>query len=373
MQEVSTTKLLSPTFWVRDIPVYGDVILSPMAGFSDLPYRSLCYDYGSAMSYTEFASSDAITQGKEINDRTRRILAYAPHERPIVFQIFGNSVELLVEAAQRIEPLGPSIIDINMGCSVRKVSGRGAGAGLLREPDKIGRIFAALTRVLSVPVTGKIRLGWDGDSLNYRDVVRAMTDNGASLVAVHGRTKEQSYSGQANWDAIADLVEVAEVPVIGNGDVATAADIGAIKAHTGCAAVMIGRGAIGHPWIFQRRDRHEVSFAEKALFIRRHFALMLDFYGEDLALILVRKHIARYLKGYAGIKDLHLGLVTVQSVESFHELLDAVVERVGDFTADSAPDDEGEGTSDDCDSTEEQSQPAAKQTNYSPKATLIPA
>ncbi len=376
MNEVSTTnpsKEVSPTFWVRDVPVYGDVILSPMAGFSDLPYRSLCYDYGSAMSYTEFASADAITQGKEINDRTRRILAYAPHERPIVFQIFGNSVELLVEAAQRIEPLGPSIIDINMGCSVRKVSGRGAGAGLLREPDKIGRIFAALTRVLSVPVTGKIRLGWDGDSLNYRDVVQAMTDNGASLVAVHGRTKEQSYSGQANWDAIADLVEVADVPVIGNGDVATAADIAAIKARTGCAAVMIGRGAIGHPWIFQRRDRHEVSFAEKALFIRRHFALMLDFYGEDLALILVRKHIARYLKGYAGIKDLHLGLVTVQSVESFHELLDAVVERVGDFTVDSAPDDDGEETSDDCDSSEEQSQSAAKQTNYSPKATLIPA
>ena len=376
MEELSTTnvaKQTPPTFWVRDIPVYGDLILSPMAGFSDLPFRSLCYDYGSAMSYTEFASADAITQGKEINERSLRILAYAPHEKPIVYQIFGNTVELLVEAAQRIEPLGPSIIDINMGCSVRKVSGRGSGAGLLREPDKIGRIFAALTRVLSVPVTGKIRLGWDDDSLNYRDVARAMTENGASLVAVHGRTKEQSYSGAANWDAIADLVEVAKVPVIGNGDVATVADIAAIKARTGCTAVMIGRGAIGHPWIFQRRDRHEVSFAEKALFIRRHFALMLDFYGEELALILVRKHISRYLKGYPGIKDLQHKLVTVQSVVSFHELLDQVVERVGDLVGDFTPDEEAEETSDECQSSEDYRHPPTRTVEWMRNLSAEPA
>ena len=373
MLNFSQNEELKPTFWVRDVPVYGDVILSPMAGFSDLPYRSLCYDYGSAMSYTEFASAEAIVQGKRINERTLRILGYAPQEKPIVFQIFGNSVEMLVEAAQRIEPLGPSILDINMGCSVRKVSGRGAGAGLLREPDKIGRIFAALTRVLSVPVTGKIRLGWDEDSLNYVDVMRAMTENGASLVAVHGRTKSQSYSGAANWDAIAHLVEVSPVPVIGNGDVATVADIAAIKAHTGCAAVMIGRGAIGHPWIFQRRDRHEVNFAEKAVFIRRHFALMRKFYGEELALILVRKHIARYLKGYAGIRDLHLALVTVQSVESFHELLDAVVERVGDLRVESAPDEEADEESVECEPQEDYSQPARKRVDLQRDRSAVPA
>lgn len=327
---------------MRDVPVYGDVILSPMAGFSDLPYRSLCYDYGSAMSYTEFVSAEAIVQGKRINERTLQMLSYAPHEKPITFQIFGNSVEMLVEAAQQIEPLGPSILDINMGCSVRKVSGRGAGAGLLREPDKIGRIFAALTRALSIPVTGKIRLGWDADSLNYLDVARAMTDNGASLIAVHGRTKDQGYSGQANWDAIGEVAAAVDVPVIGNGDVVTAADIAAIKARTDCAGVMVGRGAIGHPWIFQRRDRHEVSFAEKSIFIRRHFALMCEFYGEKLALILVRKHIARYLKGYADIRDLHAALVQVQSVASFYELLDAVAERVGDCMALFTPDETDE-------------------------------
>lgn len=317
----------TPLFHVRDVPVYRRLILSPMAGFSDLPYRSLCFDYGSGMSYTEFISSEAITQGSNV--RTDRMLAFLPHERPMVFQIFGNSEELLVEAAQRVEPLGPSIIDINMGCSVRRVSGRGAGAGLLREPQKIGRIFRGLTRVLSVPVTGKIRLGWDADSRNYLTVVQEMVENGASLVAVHGRTREQGYSGQADWDAIAEIVAAVDIPVIGNGDVQTVADADRLLAHTGCAAVMIGRSAIGHPWIFQRRDRHEVGFDEKALFISRHFERMRTFYGEELALILVRKHIARYLKGYSGIRDLHLGLVQVTSTEEFYRLLNATMERLG--------------------------------------------
>ena len=322
----SPTSWVSPTFWVRDVPIYGDVLLAPMAGFSDLPYRSLCKLYGSAMSYTEFVAADALVQGG--NKRTLQMLAYAPHERPVVFQIFGNSVESLVEAALRVEELGPDIIDINMGCSVKRVSGRGSGAGLLPHPDKIGRIFHHLSRALRVPVTGKIRLGWDEENLNYLDVVKAMQDNGASLVAVHARTRDQGYSGEANWDAIAEIVQAVSMPVIGNGDVRTREDIAAIKAHTGCAAVMVARGAIGHPWIFQRRNRDEIRFGEKALFIRRHFDLMAEFYGEWLALLMVRKHIVRYLKGYAGIKDLHLGLVNVASVEDFYRLLDEAVARL---------------------------------------------
>ena len=321
-----------PTFFVRDVPVRGNVILAPMAGFSDLPYRSLCRHYGSAMSYTEFVAADALVRGG--NERTWQMLSYAPHERPMVFQIFGNSVDTLVEAAQRIEELEPDIIDINMGCSVKRISGKGAGAGLLPHPDKIGRLYHRLSRALSVPVTGKIRLGWDEDHLNYRDVVQAMQDNGASLVAVHGRTKEQGYSGLANWDAIGDIVQTASIPVIGNGDVRTCQDIDAMLAHTGCAAVMVGRGAIGHPWIFQRRNRDEISFIEKATFIRRHFELMAEFYGDWLALLMVRKHIVRYLKGYAGIKDLHNGLVNVASVADFHSLLDEAISRLHHVTPD---------------------------------------
>lgn len=314
------------TFAVGPVPVYGDLILAPMAGFSDLPYRSLCFDYGSAMSYTEFVSAEAILCGG--NERTWRMLSFLPHEQPMVFQIFGNSAQMLVEAAQRIEPLGPTILDINMGCSVRKISGKGAGAGLLRDPAKVGQIFRGLSRALSVPVTGKIRLGWDQTERNFLDVVQAMEDNGAALVAVHGRTKEQAYSGEADWDAIATIVEAVEIPVLGNGDVGTVADAERMKAHTGCAGVMIGRGAIGHPWIFQGRDRYEIRFEEKAEFISRHFERMRGFYGDKRALILVRKHIARYLKGYRGVRDLHQRMVQVESVQAFYEGLHALRERL---------------------------------------------
>ncbi len=315
-----------PNFLVRDIPVYGDLILSPMAGFSDMPYRSLCRELGSAMSYTEFVSAIGLLQGK--NERALRMLAYREQERPVVFQIFDSEEQRLEDAARLIEQLGPDIIDLNMGCSVNKVSGRGAGAGLLREPAKIARIISRMVAAVQVPVTGKIRLGWCQGSLNYLDVVRILEDAGANLVAVHGRTRSQAYKGTADWDAIAEIVQAVEIPIIGNGDVRTVADIERIRSHTGCAGVMIGRGAIGHPWIFQRRDRHEIPFSDKAEFIRRHFRRMSEFYGDRMSLILIRKHIARYLKGYSGIKDLHLQLVQVQSVDDFYRLLQETTRRI---------------------------------------------
>jgi tRNA-dihydrouridine synthase B len=289
-----------------------------MAGFSDKPYRLICREFGSAMSYTEFVSADGVLHN---NDRTMQMLEFAPSERPMVFQIFGSSEETLLQAAQAIEPLAPDIIDINMGCSVPKVSGRGSGAALLRDPAKIGRIFRRLTRALSVPVTGKIRLGWDHDSLNYLEVVKAMEDNGASLVAVHGRTKVQAYNGTANWDAIAEIKQVAGIPVIGNGDVKVVADIERMKQHTGCDAVMIARAAIGNPWIFQRKDIEDVTLDEKAALIYRHLQLMLDFYGEERGLILFRKHVVKYVKGLSHIAPVKAKLVTCTRPEEFVALM----------------------------------------------------
>ncbi len=326
--ETAGAEVSKADFHVGRVPVRGDVILSPMAGFSDMPYRTVCREYGSAMSYTEFVSAIALLQKK--NEKSLRMLAYRESERPVVFQIFDNDEQRLVEASKMIEQLGPDVIDINMGCSVANVSGRGAGAGLLRDPSKIGRIFNLLSRAVSVPVTGKIRLGWESRSLNYLEVVRAMEENGASLVAVHGRTRAQAYKGDANWDAIAEIVGTAKIPVIGNGDVRTAADIDRRKKESGCAAVMVGRGAIGHPWIFQRRDREQISFPEKAQLIRRHFQLMLEFHGERLALVLIRKHIARYLKFSHGIRDLQQQLVRVDDVARFHALLDEASARLED-------------------------------------------
>jgi len=208
-----------------------------------------------------------------------------------------------------------------MGCSVRKVSGRGSGAALLRDPAKIGRIFARLTKALSVPVTGKIRLGWDDDSLNYLEVARVMEDNGAALVAVHGRTKAQAYNGVANWDAIAQIKQAVSIPVIGNGDVKCVADIERMKQHTGCNAVMIARAAIGNPWIFRRKDIDEVTLAEKAQLIYRHLDLMLDFYGEERGLVLFRKHIVKYVRGLSHIAKVKQQLITCTRPEEFMALM----------------------------------------------------
>jgi nifR3 family TIM-barrel protein len=307
-----------PTFMIRDIPIYGDVILSPMAGFSDKPYRLICREYGSAMSYTEFVSVDGLLHG---NDRTRHMLDFDPSESPMTFQIFGSDEIRIVEAARRIEQLGPDIIDLNMGCSVDKVSERGAGAALLKEPAKIGRIFTRLASTLSVPVTGKIRLGWDESSLNYRQVAKILQDSGACLIAVHGRTKAQAYTGQANWDAIAEIKQAVNIPVIGNGDIKSVADIERMKKYTGCDAVMIARAAIGNPWIFQRKDIDQVTLTEKARLIQRHLELMLDFYGEERGLMLFRKHIVKYVRGLSHIAQVKSQLIACTRPEQFIALM----------------------------------------------------
>ena len=213
--------LTKPSFRVGGVPVYGDLILSPMAGFSDLPYRSICRSLGSAMSYTEFVNVDELNKGRNGSPRARQKLCYISNERPVVFQIYGHDVERIVSVAQWLQDLGPDIIDINMGCYVKKIAERGAGAGMLRKPDMIARLMDKLTNVLDIPVSAKIRLGWDDDNRNYMDVARALHDHGASLVAVHGRTKSQAYSGRADWDAIAEIKQALSVPVVGNGDVRT--------------------------------------------------------------------------------------------------------------------------------------------------------
>jgi len=320
----------TPAFYVRDIPVYGDVILAPMDGYSDLPFRVLCREYGSAMSYTEFVAVEAVIHKAK---KAMRMFDYAPMEKPCLsFQIFGADEDKIVLAAQKLMPLQPGIIDLNMGCSVPNVSGRGAGAGLLRDPAKIGRIFYHMSRSVSVPVTGKIRLGWDHGSRNYREVARVLEDNGASLVAVHARTKEMKYTGHADWDAIAEVKQAVKIPVIGNGDVKTAEDIDRMKAHTGCDAVMIARAAIGNPWIFQRRNRAQVSVQEMVHLSKRHLQLMVDYYG-DYGLVLFRKHAVKYIHGLPGGAELRGQLMTCKSPALFVELIEQFEERFtrGDF------------------------------------------
>jgi nifR3 family TIM-barrel protein len=307
-----------PTFHVRDIPIYGDLILSPMSGFSDLPYRAICREYGSAISYTEFVAVESIIFG---NPNALKRLEYSEAERPVAFQIFGADIGLFRQAAILCQEKQPDILDINMGCSVNNVAGRGAGAGLLRTPQKIGQIFSELVKLLDIPITGKIRLGWDDDSLNYLEIARVLEDSGASLIAVHGRTKRQAYKGVANWDAIAEIKQAVSIPVIGNGDVQTVADIDRIKAHTGCDGVMIARAAIGNPWIFARKDFDQVTLADRVALVRRHLKAMIDFYGEDRGLILFRKHVVKYTKGLRGGARVRERLVTCTDVNEFIDLI----------------------------------------------------
>lgn len=306
-----------PTFYVRAIPVYGDVILAPMAGFSDVPYRALCRANGSAMNYTEFVPADALLV--QPNPLWRR-LDFKPGEHPLVFQIFGNNAQTLLAAAQRIEAWGPDIIDINMGCSVHKVSGRGAGVGMMPQPSLVAETFRLLSKHLSVPVTGKLRIGWNNQQRNFLEIGRIMEDNGAALIALHGRTRTQKYNFPADWDVIGELKQAVNVPVLGNGDVNCAADIDAMKTYTGCDAVMVGRAAIGNPWIFKRREREEVTLSEITATIRLHLDEMLDYYGHPKGLYLFRKHLRRYFKGLP-VKPYLPKMISTDDVGEFESFL----------------------------------------------------
>lgn len=301
-----------PAFSLGPIPVFGDLILAPMSGFCDPPFRALCRLFGSSISYTPFANAIGLLQGAA---SAWDGLRFFPEERPIVFQILDNDEDRLLRAVRQIIKLHPDAIDVNMGCSVRRVSSRGAGAGLLQDPSKIARIIDNLRNALTIPITAKIRLGWDNDSRNYLEVAQAIEESGAQLIAVHARTRNQGYSGKADWDAIADIKQHVSIPVLGNGDVHTIDDIERLKRHTRCDGVMIGRASIGNPWIFQRRSRDEVSQPEIAAVIHFHLDRMLDYYGPKRGLILFRKHLARYISPFKPRKPLRYQLLTCIDVQ----------------------------------------------------------
>jgi nifR3 family TIM-barrel protein len=228
----------------------------------------------------------------------------------------------MVEAALRLQAREPDMIDVNMGCPAKTVSRRGAGAGLLKNPKKIGEIFQKLTQALDIPVTGKIRLGWDEESQNYTQVAKIIEDCGGQMIAVHARTKAQNHSGRVNWDAIAEVKQAVSIPVIGNGDVRTQADITHMKSTTQCEPVMIGRAAIGNPWIFTGLDRHEVSQLQVRETMLQHLEKMLAFYGEELGLVLFRKHAVHYLHPYQLTREQRVSLFTSETPPEFIALLD---------------------------------------------------
>lgn len=293
-------------FQVGDLKIKGNLVLAPMDGYTDWPFRSICRELGSAISYTEFVKAEDVLQRPHY---IQNKLHFTKEERPVFIQVYGNRVDAILEAALVLQESGPDGIDINMGCPNRSIAGRGAGAGLMRTPLKVARIMKTLKNSLDLPITAKIRLGWR-DCQNGMLLSQIIAEFGGSLVAVHARSKEQGHEGQPDLSALADIKEALEIPVLGNGGIRRVADIDTMLGATGCDGVMIGRGAVLNPWIFSRRDREEIGPAEVQDLLLEHLERSLSFYGPENGLVLFRKFAAAYLKPYQLDPELRKGLLT---------------------------------------------------------------
>lgn len=268
--------------------------LAPMAGVTNAPFRLIARECGSGPVTSEEIDARALAHD---NPRTREIARYLPGERPIAMQLLGADPDVLAEAARRLEAGGADAIDLNMGCPVPKIVAKGQGAALMRDPTGASRIFRFMRKAIRVPLTIKIRGGWDDQSVNAAEIARVAESEGVDAITVHPRTRSQQFTGRAPWDIIASVVDAVRLPVTGNGDVRSRADAEAMRRVTGCAGVMVGRGALGAPWVFAAAPP---ARAERARVIRRHCELIMALLPERSALIQLRKHLAWYADGLPG-------------------------------------------------------------------------
>jgi tRNA-dihydrouridine synthase B len=265
-----------------------------MDGITDHPFRVIAKEFGSAISCAEFINAREVLSNIKL---VQKKVVFEESERPVAFQVYDDDPLNILEASLRLMQYNPDILDLNLGCSVKAVANRGAGAGLLRQPEAIRRTFELLTKNIPIPVTAKIRLGWDDDSLNYLEIARIIEGSGGQAIAVHGRTRMQTYTHPARWDAIREVKSAVRIPVIGNGDIRSVADVDRMIAETGCDAVMIGRAALGNPWILRRQEKSSVSRAEVIEVTRKHLEKSVEFYGELNGVRKFRKFLKRYLEG----------------------------------------------------------------------------
>lgn len=323
---------------IGNIEIKNQVVLAPMAGISNTSYRKIIKEMGAGLIYAEMVSDKAITYG---NEKTFDLLKMDDMERPIAQQIFGSDIKSFVQAAKIVEKtMQPDIIDINMGCPVPKVAIKNqAGSALLKNPDKIYEIVKAVVEAVSVPVTVKIRSGWDEKNINAVEVAKVIERAGASAITIHARTRSQGYSGKADWSIIKQVKEAVSIPVIGNGDVTDCYKAKEMLEKTHCDAVMIGRGVLGNPWLIKECVEYldngtipkEVTIEEKIAMMKRHYKLLLEDKNEKLALLEIRTHIIWYLKGLPKSKEMKMKICSCKTSEEIFKTLEKYEQEVKDL------------------------------------------
>ena len=317
---------------IGTLELENNVFLAPMAGVTDLPFRILCKEMGCGLVYSEMVSAKGILYD---NKNTTELLEIDPKERPVAVQLFGSDPEILGAMAKKIESYPIDIIDVNMGCPAPKIVKNGEGSCLMKTPELVGKIVKSLVESQSKPVTIKFRKGFDDDHINAVEIAKIAEANGAAAVAVHGRTREQYYSGKADWDIIKQVKATVNIPVIGNGDIFTPQDAKNLLEHTGCDAIMVGRGAQGNPWIFKRILHYlktgellpEPTAQERVEKALRHSQMLIDYKGEYIGIREMRKHMAWYMKGLPGAAELRGKLNYAETMAEMEALLRGYLEQ----------------------------------------------
>ena len=317
---------------IGDVGIDGRTVLAPLAGVTDRSFRLLCREQGASLAVTEMVSARGLAEGSE---RSSRFLDFDEAEHPISVQIFGSEPEEMADGARVVEERNPDLIDINCGCPVKKIVNRNAGSALLKDLPKLGRIISSMCRAVSVPVTLKIRSGWH-DATEAMEVAKVAEDAGAAAIAVHGRTREARFSGDAAWDVIRDVRDAVAIPVIGNGDARGPVSASKMINETGCDLVMIGRWAMGNPWLFRRTETFletgellpEPSVSERVAMAIRHLRISIQVKGVIAGVREMRGHLAAYVKGMPGAASLRQELMTQDDPDKVEEILRGFLYRM---------------------------------------------
>lgn len=310
---------------IKDVKFENNVFLAPMAGIADRAFRELCINYGAGYTVSEMVSSKGLTMGDK---KSGELLTLGEIENPAGVQIFGDNPEIMAQAAKMCIKYHPNIIDINMGCPAPKIAMNGGGASLMKNPLLAGEIIKAVSKAVDIPVTVKIRKGWDDENITAVELAKIAEKNGAAAITVHGRTRMQMYSGKVDYDIIAKVKKAVDIPVIANGDIVDEQSAAIMFEKTNCDAIMIGRGALGNPWIFRRINAYlnecrvlpDVSINEKMVVMLKHIQKIIEYKGKYTAMREARHHAAYYTKGIRGGAALRKEISTFEHFEQLEEL-----------------------------------------------------